>query len=185
VAFEADAEGTLPHGVIAAGGEEIKVRGRFDRIDRHRESGALRVIDYKVKMSARMASEDRNLLQAAVRGQRLQPPFYACMASSAGPPPGEVQFVFLAPNRSTSVARSTFMSHAWSSGTGPLLRSTVTTLLEGIQSGRFFILPDGYCDTCDFRSACRREHTPTWWRTSRAPEPKSLRELRLLKVKDD
>jgi ATP-dependent helicase/nuclease subunit B len=184
VAFEVDAEGTFPDGVVA-GGEAAKVHGRIDRIDRHRKTGALRIIDYKVKTGTRMAPEDRNLLQSAVRGYRLQPPLYARMMSSAGPPPDEVQFVFLAPHWSTPVMRSTFTSKAWSSDVGALLRSTVATLLEGIQAGRYFILPDGYCETCEFRVACRREHTPTWWRASRAVEPKALKGIRQIRVKDE
>jgi ATP-dependent helicase/nuclease subunit B len=183
VAFEVDAEGVLPEG-ITADGKPVKTHGRIDRIDRHRESGALRVIDYKVKMGARMGSDDRNLLQAAVRGHRLQPPLYAWMTPSVGPPPAEVQFFFLAPKWAPPVARSTLARSAWSSA-GPLLRSTFTTLLEGLRAGRYFILPDGYCKTCDFRAVCRREHTPSWWRASRAAEATTIKNLRRIKVADE
>jgi ATP-dependent helicase/nuclease subunit B len=66
-----------------------------------------------------------------------------------------------------------------------MLQRTVKTLLEGIQAGRFYILPDGYCDTCEFRVACRREHAPTWWRSYRAAEPKTIRTLRSQRVSDE
>jgi ATP-dependent helicase/nuclease subunit B len=54
--------------------------------------------------------------------------------------------------------------------------------LYGIRQGRFFIMPDTYCKTCEYRVACRREHMPTWWRASRAMEAKELAALRALRV---
>lgn len=184
VAFETDADGMLPDGVTVAG-ERIKVHGRLDRIDRHRETGALRIIDYKFKSGSQIASEDRSLLQAAVRGARLQPPLYTTMSAPGQSPPDDVQLFFLAPHWPSPVVRSTFAANAWSSAAGPLLSATIAALAEGIRAGRFFILPDGYCDHCEFRVACRREHHPTWWRAFRAPEAKALRTIRLQRVSDD
>jgi ATP-dependent helicase/nuclease subunit B len=43
-------------------------------------------------------------------------------------------------------------------------------------------MPDTYCKTCDYRVACRREHGPTAWRTSRAMETRELGALRRLQV---
>jgi ATP-dependent helicase/nuclease subunit B len=54
--------------------------------------------------------------------------------------------------------------------------------MSGIKNGRFFIMPGTYCKTCEYRVACRREHMPTWWRTSRAMEGKALAALRTLRV---
>ena len=184
VAFEADAEGTLPDGVTM-NRQPVKIHGRFDRIDRHRQSGELRVVDYKIKVGSHMKTDDRHLLQAAVRAVRLQPPFYAAMHCSEQPPPIEVQLFFLAPKWSTPVVRSTFRSAAWDSPAGSLLRTTIATLLNGIRDGRFFIVPDSYCDTCDFRTACRREHGASWWRASRARETHVITSLRTLRVPDE
>jgi ATP-dependent helicase/nuclease subunit B len=179
VAFEAEGEGGVP-GVL--GEEPLKIRGRVDRLDRHRVSGALRVIDYKFKMGSAMKPEDRNLVQSAIRGYRLQPPLYSCLSVQGSSLPDLVQFFFLAPQWVPSISRSTFERPSWSSDTGLLIRKTLATLLEGIKRGRFFILPDGYCDGCLYRPACRREHGPTWWRAYRAAEPKSLRAMRKHKV---
>ena len=83
------------------------------------------------------------------------------------------------------VVRSTFESALWSSAHGSRLRETFQTLVEGIRAGRFFIVPDTYCDTCDFRVSCRRDHQATWWRAYRASESRALKSLRVLKVKDE
>ena len=183
VAFEVDAEGTIP-GVIGEDARPLKIRGRVDRIDRRHDSDVLRIIDYKFKIGNAIKTEDRNLAQSALRGYRLQPPLYACLNIPGQPKPSQVQFFFLAPHWSTPIARSTFEASVWSSEVGTRLHATLNTLVGGIQSGRFFILPDTYCDTCEFRVTCRREHAPTWWRAYRASEPKVLRALRTQKVKD-
>ena len=182
VAFEADGEGTVP-GIIDEG--LLKIRGRIDRFDRNRISGAVRVVDYKFKVGSSMKPEDRNLAQSAIRGYRLQPPLYGCLTVHGQPTPSQVQFLFLAPQWPTAISRSTFDAVSWSSETGTLIRNTIRTLVDGIRTGRFFILPDGYCDGCDFRVVCRREHAPTWWRAHRAAEPKTLKMLRLQKNVDE
>jgi ATP-dependent helicase/nuclease subunit B len=183
VAFEVDARGTLPP--LTPEGAPIMIHGRVDRIDRRPESDALRIIDYKFKTGSAGKTEDRNLLQAAIRGSRLQPPLYACLEIPGQPKPTQVQLLFLAPNWPTPIVRSTFDSSAWRSETGPRLRDTLATLIDGIRAGRFFILPNGYCETCDFRVSCRRDHTPTWWRAYRAPESRILKAMRSQKVKDE
>ncbi|NOU12037.1 MAG: hypothetical protein HOO98_18760 [Nitrospira sp.] len=182
IAFEVDGEGTIP-GVLDEG--LLKIRGRIDRLDRNRSSGTMRVLDYKFKVGSAMKPEDRNLTQSAVRGYRLQPPLYSCLTVPGQSTPSQVQFLFLAPRWSPTISRSSFETMSWSSDTGVLIQNTVRTLVDGIRTGRFFILPDGYCDSCDFRVACRREHAPTWWRAYRAAEPKTLKMLRALKVADE
>jgi ATP-dependent helicase/nuclease subunit B len=182
VAFEVDGEGAVP-GVLE--GEGVKVRGRIDRLDRHRHTGAIRVIDYKFKIGSAMKAEDRHLAQSAVRGYRLQPPLYSCFTLSGHPAPSLVQFLFLAPHWPSPISRSTFEPPPWASEAGRLMQSTIGTLVEGIRAGRFAVLPDGYCDECAFRVVCRREHGPTWWRAYRAEEPKALKMLRTRKVADE
>ncbi|MDX2252985.1 MAG: PD-(D/E)XK nuclease family protein [Nitrospira sp.] len=182
VAFEVDGEGTIP-GLLDEG--LLKICGRIDRLDRNRHSGALRVLDYKFKVGSAMKPEDRHLAQSAVRGYRLQPPLYSCLTVPGQPAPSQVQFLFLAPQWSTPISRSTFETMSWASDTGAVIQNTIRMLVNGIRTGRFFILPDGYCDGCEFRVVCRREHAPTWWRAYRAAEPKALKLLRTQKVADD
>lgn len=182
IAFEVDGVGTVP-GVLDEG--SLKIRGRIDRLDRNRTSGTLRAVDYKFKVGSSMKPEDRNLAQSAVRGYRLQPALYSCLTVPGQTTPSQVQFLFLAPRWSTTISRSTFEAVSWSSETGTLIRNTIRTLVDGIRTGRFFILPGGYCDGCDFRLICRREHAPTWWRSHRATEPKTLKMLRQQKNADE
>ena len=182
IAFEVDGGGTIP-GVLDDG--VLKIRGRIDRLDRHRHSGAVRVLDYKLKIGSAMKPEDRHLVQSAVRGYRLQPPLYSGLTVPGHPAPSQVQFRFLAPQWSMPISRSTFEAISWASETGSLIQQTIRTLVSGIRAGRFFILPDGYCDGCEFRVVCRREHAPTWWRSYRAAEPKVLRQLRARRLADE
>lgn len=182
IAFEVDGEGAMP-GILDEG--SLKIRGRIDRLDRNRTSGALRVLDYKFKVGSAMKPEDRNLAQSAIRGYRLQPPLYSRLIVSGQPPSSQVQFLFLAPRWPTTISRSTFEVTSWSSDTGTLIQNTIRTLVGGIRAGRFFILPDGYCDGCAFRVVCRREHAPTWWRAHRAADPKILKRLRIQKIADE
>lgn len=178
VAFEVMAEGTVAD-VSGHEGIPLKIRGRIDRLDQHRQSGALRIIDYKLKIGSTMASEDRHLLQSALRGYRLQPPLYAQLQIPNYGTAREVQFFFLAPSWPLPATRSTFEADHWSGNTGMQLRTTLGQLIAGIRHGRFFIMPDSsYCATCEYRVACRREHQPTWWRASRAVESKDLAALR-------
>ncbi|NJL15976.1 MAG: hypothetical protein HC938_01050 [Nitrospira sp.] len=105
IAFEVDGEGVIPD---ILDGESFKIRGRIDRLDRNRDSGALRVVDYKFKAGSSMKPEDRNLTQSAVRGYRLQPPFYSCLTVPGHCTASHVQFLFLAPAWTKLIDRSPF-----------------------------------------------------------------------------
>lgn len=183
VSFEVEAAGTVqiqPDG----NAPPLKIHGRVDRIDRHNTSGALRIIDYKFKSSTAMKADDRHLLQSAVRGFRLQPPLYTKLDLPEGGKAREVRFFFLAPKWPKPIETRSFDERAWASETGVLIRRTLAQLVEGMKSGRYFILPGGYCAPCPYRVLCRREHAPTWWRAHRAPEPKQLAALRTIRVND-
>ena len=184
IAFEQEATGTLSL-MVEEESVEIKIQGRLDRLDRHRDSGVLRVIDYKYKTGSAMKTEDRNLRQSAVRGSRLQPPFYACLDLAELGVTEEVQLLFVAPNWQRPIDRSMFMKRDLSGNAGVLFQDTLERLVTGLRVGQFFILPGTYCQACEYRVACRREHQLTWWRSYRAMESKDLRSLRTLKVQDE
>lgn len=175
--FEVEARGRL------AGDPPVALRGRWDRLDRRDEPPALRVVDYKFRQGTAMKGEDCDLTRGAVRGYRLQPPLYALMAPKDEAAdriglPQEVAFVFLAPRWTPPVQRSSFEAAHWTGETGAMLTDTLRTLLDGIRAGEFVILPDGYCDHCDFATVCRRLHGATWWRARRAETAQRLRGLR-------
>ncbi len=184
VVFELDAEGAITE-VLPNPSASVKILGRVDRVDRHRDTGAIRIIDYKFKTGGSMKSEDRNLLQSAIRGYRLQPPLYARLLMPGMPPPGDVQFMFLAPQWEPPIARSTFEAAALSGESGRQIQQTLRLLITGLQAGRFFILPDTYCEQCEFRVVCRREHQPSWWRSYRSEEVNARKNLRLQRVSEE
>jgi ATP-dependent helicase/nuclease subunit B len=149
-------------------------------------------VDYKYKQGANQPKDDRDLATSALRGFRLQPPLYALMtipdrsqvsASDAGPSlPDLVEFLFLAPHWTPPIDRSPFDASLWTSAAGSLLQRTMMTLLHGIRDGQFVILPGLYCDHCEFASACRLQHGPTWGRAYHSSQARTMRALRKQKV---
>lgn len=184
VAFEVAAQGTVPLESDAPA-VSLKIHGTLDRVDYRADPPALRIVDYKFKQGSEISPADRNLALSAIRGFRLQPPLYARMVLPSYPTTTEVQLLFLAPAWNQQISRSTFDASLWTSRTGDLIRHTLSTLIQGITKGEFFILPDGYCDNCQFSGACRRNDAMTWWRSYRSPQAKALRRLRKQKVSDD
>ena len=187
VAFEVDAEGSLVG--LGSKTESLKIRGRLDRVDQRSRPSGIRVVDYKYQSGSRMKSQHRDLLLSGIRGLHLQPPLYAMMTDfhherleanlerlpiqTSG-----VDFIFLAPRWEVPVVRSEFDSTSWNGSTGQQLQKTLVTLVNGIQAGRFFMLPGEYCRICDFSSACRLFHSPTLQRLRGAPHARELRQLR-------
>ncbi|MGH7221135.1 MAG: PD-(D/E)XK nuclease family protein, partial [Nitrospiraceae bacterium] len=184
VAFEVAAQGIVPL-ESEASSVYFKLRGTLDRVDYRAEPPALRIVDYKFKQGNEITAVDRNLALSAVRGFRLQPPLYARMTLPSLPAPTEVQLLFLAPQWKQPVARSTFDAGLWTGHTGDMIRQTLSILIQGIARREFFILPDGYCDYCEFSGACRRYDSMAWWRSYRSPQALVLRKLRRQKVNDE
>jgi ATP-dependent helicase/nuclease subunit B len=184
IAFEIAAEGIVPLGSDMSPAS-LKIHGTLDRVDYRAEPPALRIVDYKFKQGAEISAVDRNLALSAVRGLRLQPPLYTRMTLPSLPEPAEVQLLFLAPQWKQTVSRSTFDAGLWTGYTGDMIRHTLSTLIQGIGRREFFILPDGYCDYCEFSGACRRHDAMAWWRSYRSPQAKILRRLRKQKVSDE
>ena len=181
IGFEVEAEGTLSV-LDRPEWKPLKVRGRLDRVDRRETPPGFRLVDYKYRQGSKMKDDDKNLVLSAVRGFRLQPPLYALMTISDRSLPERVEFVFLAPHWESVVTRSRFEASSWHAEAGQKLKQTVQTLLEGVEAGQYFILPDGYCDHCEFTAACRRYHGPTWWRAHSSAPARRLRQLRKQKV---
>ena len=184
VAFEAAAQGVVPLESDASS-VVLKIHGTLDRVDCRADPPALRIVDYKFKQGTEISAVDRNLALSAVRGFRLQPPLYACMTLPSLPAPTDVQLLFLAPQWKQTVSRSTFDAGLWTGHTGDMIRQTLSTLIQGIARREFFILPDGYCDYCEFSGACRRHDAMAWWRSYRSPQARVLRRLRKQKVSDE
>jgi ATP-dependent helicase/nuclease subunit B len=184
VAFEAVAQGIVSLESGASSGS-LKIHGALDRVDYRAEPPALRIVDYKFKQGNEITAVDRNLALSAVRGFRLQPPLYSRMTLPSFPVVTEVQLLFLAPQWKQPVSRSMFDAGLWTGHIGDMIRQTLSTLVQGIERREFFILPDGYCDYCEFSGACRRHDSMAWWRSYRSPQARVLRKLRKQKVNDE
>jgi ATP-dependent helicase/nuclease subunit B len=184
LAFEAAAQGSVPL-ESETSSVSLKIHGTLDRVDFRAEPPAIRIVDYKFKQGTEITAVDRNLALSAVRGFRLQPPLYARMTVPSLPAPTDVHLLFLAPQWKQPISRSTFDAGLWTGHTGDLIRQTLSTLIQGITRREFFILPDGYCDYCEFSGACRRHDAMAWWRSYRSPQARVLRRLRRQKVHDE
>ena len=187
MAFEVNAEGHLA--ILGSSFSSMKIRGRLDRIDVRKDPPGLRIVDYKLQTGSRMKSGGHDLLLSGIRGFHLQPPIYTLMSDfhdtqlnrefgEHGLRSEGVDFIYLAPRWDPKIVRAEFEASSWQSTSGEKLKHTVRTLLQGIQSGRYFILPGDYCRHCDVSTACRRFHGPTWWRSRVAFQAQKLRRLR-------
>ena len=175
VSLETGMSGTFPPGWP----EPIRglaIRGRTDRIDRN--DACLRVIDYKFKMGANPTTADKNLPRAALRGERLQPPFYCLLAEqqvgekTANAPHRAVEaiFYYIAPRWSAGpLVPVSYASEALSGKVGAATRQTIAYLAEGVRQGRFFINRADHCAHCDVATICRKNHPPSLWRAENDP----------------
>jgi len=165
---------------------EFPIQGKLDRIDFLAAENRYRVIDYKYKTSPAPTTADRNLLLAAVRGLRLQAPFYVLLARELlaaerreGPASQvEACFYFLAPAwRTGPFATAFFPANAWDGDSGKQLRQSLALLLQGIDQGLFFIRPGSYCRYCAVSETCRKNHLPSRWRADGDARTEPYREL--------
>ncbi len=169
----------------------LAIRGRMDRIDR--KVDALRVIDYKFKFGANPATQDKNLIRAALRGQRLQPPFYYLLAQSwmeehrqTTRPAIEANFYFIAPRWSEGPLTTTsYGSEGLANKAGAETKQTIAYLADGVRQGRFFINRGEYCGRCDAAPICRKNHPPSLWRAENDPVTEPHRALRGKDLQDD
>ncbi|WP_447971313.1 PD-(D/E)XK nuclease family protein [Nitrospira sp. M1] len=173
----------------------LKIHGRLDRIDRHAMTETFRVVDYKLKVGSQQQSRDRDLLASGIRGHYLQPALYSLMSGlhvhtntgeSTQPfSPESVEFVYLAPHREPPVDRAVFERSSWKSRAGSQLHRTLSTLVQGIYQGEYFILPGEYCQHCSVSTACRRFHETTWIRAYRSSQAKQIRHIRKQEILRD
>jgi ATP-dependent helicase/nuclease subunit B len=169
----------------------LAIRGRMDRIDR--KTDALRVIDYKFKFGANPATQDKDLIRAALRGERLQPPFYYLLAQSwveergeTSRPAIEANFYFIAPRWSEGpLITMSYGSEGLASKAGAETKQTIAYLADGVRQGRFFINRGEYCGRCDAAPICRKNHPPSLWRAENDPVTEIHRALREKAIKDD
>ena len=172
--------------------KNLAIRGRMDRIDR--KDDALRVIDYKFKFGANRATQDKNLIRAAMRGERLQPPFYYMLAQRWAeeqllkplPKTIEADFYYISPRWADGPLISTpYGSEGLADKVGAATKRTIAYLVDGVRQGRFFINRGVHCGHCDAAPICRKNHPPSLWRAENDPLTEPHRALRAKDPNDD
>jgi len=172
----------------------LTIRGRMDRIDYQPQENRYRVIDYKLRSGKSRHPIDKDLLRSALRGQRIQAPFYLLLGRKyAGQQIFEsaaasidAAFYFLAPQWPEGpLVVEPLPGDAWEGQTGRSLKETVAFLAEMIRQGLFFIQPADYCRYCEVSEACRRNHRPTLWRLERDARSRAHLELRKKRLNSD
>jgi ATP-dependent helicase/nuclease subunit B len=163
----------------------LAIRGRMDRIDR--SDAGLRVIDYKFKFGASPATQDKNLLRSALRGERLQPPFYVLLAErwaeqqrkETSRPRIEADFYYIAARWAEGpLIPASYGSEGLSGTIGAATKQTIAYLADGVRRGRFFLNRGEYCGHCDAAPVCRKNHPPSLWRAENDPVTGLHRALR-------
>ena len=165
----------------------LAIHGRMDRIDidpiRHR----MRIVDYKFKFGGKPSPEDNDLSRAALRAQRLQPPFYSLLGQAkrsrdglqAGESQVEASFYYIASRWSEGpLVIKSFSGQDLSGKIGEEIRNTIAQLALGIQSGQFFMQRGEHCPHCEVAEICRKNHPPSLWRTENDPITAPHRQLR-------
>jgi ATP-dependent helicase/nuclease subunit B len=156
----------------------LAIRGRMDRIDRNeRDGNALRVIDYKFKFGSAPKTEDKNLVRAALRGERLQPPFYYLLAQAWSERQGgktatavEADFYYIAQRWSDGpLVTAPYDREGLSGNLGAATKETIAYLANGVRQGNFFIHRGEHCGRCDVATVCRKNHPPSLWRAENDP----------------
>ena len=171
VLFEIPLKGEMPF-KGAKGKTALPIAGQLDRVDWSPSRRRYRIIDYKFTGSSVMT--EQQLARDVVRGTRLQPLFYMELAGQGIPPlleqmPGQdgrpiacegIWFYVVAPRELPE--DQGFVPVAFSADTrgraAPQLETTMTTLVNGIRQGKFFMVPGQHCEWCDVRPVCHRTH---------------------------
>ena len=178
---------------------ELTFKGKIDRIDLKSMGNAtsFRVIDYK---SGKHSKE--NLLKLAIRGQKLQLPFYIVMAErllseeikKGHIPQGQTSmedasFVYIAQDTEDKKGQKrtpekTIKDADWKDFQGQCWE-TVKEFLSYIRDGIFPISPTEdtqKCEWCEFATVCRKGHQPQKFRLEQDARLKKYREIGNLNI---
>ena len=193
--YEMEAEGEF-HSEAQAQTELPKIRGRFDRVDKAVDHSHVRIVDYKVSLRRSFHPDELDLVGKALQGHQLQPPLYSFMTVLNDEreitgvelptlPIQSVDFRYLRPMLEEAVSSASFSGAIWDTATGAQLRCTINCWIQGIREGKFFLLPGTYCRSCQYASACRFQHHPSWSRAYGLPLARTYRQIRKQKASND
>ncbi|MFN0205025.1 MAG: PD-(D/E)XK nuclease family protein [Planctomycetota bacterium] len=144
-----------------ANGEKITVNGRFDRIVVD-GAGEAAVTDYKTSRKI----DDFASAAKVARAEQLQLPLYY-LASGAR---AEAVSIGM-PLDGARVSKPAVWEADKATKTNAEMLQSIGSILKTVRSGAFPITLDReHCKNCDYKSACRRAHSPTRARVRSAPE---------------
>lgn len=178
---------------------KIALKGRIDRIDVKKDTDAVRfrVIDYK---SGKVFKE--NPVKSAIRGQKLQLPFYIVMAErllskeieKGRIPQGqtkldEASFVYVAQAMEEKKGQisphiKTIDNEDWMT-CKEQCQETLREFLKIIREGIFPVSPvedTQKCEWCEFATTCRRGHQPLRFRLEHDARLRKYREIMNLNI---
>lgn len=158
--------------LLTAGGREVRVQGRIDRIDWDAARTRFRVIDYKTGKS----DSAKGVLKG---GEALQLPVYLLAAAELLGMPvasGESQYWFMTRNggyKRHPRARIDFEALR------PRFEQVLATIASGVDGGYFAPNPDASakCRICDYKDVCDARITKIAARKSDAPAGAAYRAL--------
>ncbi|MEP9412431.1 MAG: exodeoxyribonuclease V subunit gamma [Candidatus Brocadia sp.] len=188
-----DSHKLIPEHFKQGDSSRIAFKGKIDRIDLKKEENTVsfRVVDYK---SGRLLKD--NLVKSAIRGQRLQLPFYIIMTEHLL---SEEIRKGLLPKGQARLDEASFVYVAEDEGKKGLLRppkktidsndwrecreqywETLREFLQIIRAGIFPASPaedSRRCEWCEFATTCRRSHQPFRFRLEQDARLKKYREI--------
>lgn len=155
-------------------GEPICLQGRIDRIDVSSTEVKARIIDYKTGhlprgRSQAIVTRPTRTSRLFAAGTALQLPLYLFAARSLRPDLAWESASYVGLGQRVHTVTPMFSEETWPESVR-VLRSLLTTLLEGIRSGCFFPHPDT-CYPCPFPEICgsqvgkrmrHKRHDPRW-----------------------
>lgn len=155
-----------PHLKFVAGGREISVRGRIDRIDiaNHTigsDQPRVRIVDYKAGSTA-ISKDD------AIKGRNIQLPLYALAVQQSILPGSEVaSAMYLSVSSGEPIGKLSFDPDARDRNGVPvdfidIARNHIGNFVDGIASGAYHVRPNNrsVCSRCDHKSVCRINELP-------------------------
>jgi ATP-dependent helicase/nuclease subunit B len=139
-------DGSPPLRLRLAGGEEVLVAGRVDRVDQ-RDDGALVLIDYKSSATPRSLSE-------TVQGEDAQLPIYMLAVEQVLQPGVDVSHAAFFHLGSGKYSRP--LSERERDETLAALQTNVAAVVAGVRGGNFAVQPRADCPMgCAFAGICR------------------------------
>lgn len=142
-------EGAVPVS-FPAGGGEVRLRGRIDRVDRSAPEGSLRVVDYK---SGRSDPDDMDQRMRGGRKVQLALYLWAARALYPGQRPVEGVYEFFTEEGGHRSVRHSTPDAASADGTREALSRVLGAVVSGAARGLFPAMAGG-CLFCDYKALC-------------------------------